>query len=82
MSDETLVGRAEVRIENIGDKGERHIYLALSGLPGWLLGMVRDAGPLTIAASTYAGGSPGPTTVQFHAERVFVVAPVTTEPER
>ena len=78
MSNGILTGYVEVRLENHGANNERHIHLSISGLPGWLLGMIRDAGPLTMSGCGGTMDHPdktGPQHVSFHAERVFVSAP-------
>lgn len=79
MNDGTMSGTVRVWVENEGDASERRIYLLVSGLPGWVLGMLRDAAPLRGSGSSYEcdrADKSGPSAVQFRADRAFVAAAV------
>ncbi len=60
--------------------GGRRIHLRIDGLPGWLLGLITEAGPFKLEAHSYSSNRPdtsGPNSVLLGS--TLVVS--TTEPD-
>lgn len=77
LADASMIGEVKVWVSSEGDNSERRIYVSITGLPGWVLGMLRDAAPLRNSGSTYDSSridKSGPTSVQLRADRVFIAA--------
>lgn len=75
MSDYKMTGRVEVWLSTEGEAGARRLAVSVSGLPGWVLGMLRDSAPLTNSGSTYSLDAPdktGPHNVTLRGARLFV----------
>ncbi len=64
--------------------GGRRIHLRIDSLPGWLLGLLTEAGPFVLEASSYSSDrqdQSGPHSVMLGSTRVVVIADPRATPE-